>query len=161
VPAEQDAGKKKDKNIIGLADDSDEDDMMHRNLQPIKGAGDWLPQLRKTDQVGEVSKAAGRTFQWPTYQDLEGMDLRKRIKLSGFGIKANTNLYQLKFVYTGSYESRTFNSMDGTTDDPKLHQVWPEKPIGSVEVLVRSESGQSNIYGIRFMDHRDRQIQER
>jgi len=32
VPAEQDTGKKKDKNIIGLADDSDEDDMMHRNL---------------------------------------------------------------------------------------------------------------------------------
>ena len=89
------------------------------------------------------------------------MDLRKRIKLSGFGIKANTNLYQFKMVFTSGYESQTFNSMDGSTVDPKLYEIWPEKPIGSVELLVRTENGQSNIYGIRFMDHRDRQIQER
>lgn len=48
--------------------------------------------------------------------------------------------------------------MDGATVDPKLHEIWPEKMIGSVEVLVRNEGGQSNIFGIRFMDHRDRQI---
>lgn len=141
VPADEAEGKKKDKSILGLADDDEEGEQMLRSMKPIKGAGDWMPKLRKTDQVGAPSVTPGRTFQWPTYQDLETMDLRKRIKLSGFGVKANTNLYQFKMVFTGGYESQTFNSMDGSTVDPKLYEVWPEKPIGSVEVLVRSENG--------------------
>ena len=127
----------------------------------VRGVQNWCPKLQKTNVVGIPDAAPGRHFRWPTYQDLETMDLRKRIKLSGFGIKANTNLYQLKFVFTGGVESETINSMEGATVDPKLHQIWPEKPIGSVEILVRNENGLSNIFGIRFMDHRDRQIQER
>jgi len=67
VPAEEEemgAGgrKKKDLNILGLADESDEGEQMMHNIKPIKGAGDWMPKLRKTDCVGTPSVAPGRTF---------------------------------------------------------------------------------------------------
>ena len=151
-------GGGRDMMMLGLM--SDDEDNEEPPIQ-IRGVKNWAPKLSKTHVVGIMDSAPGRRFQWPHYADLETMNLRQRIKLSGFGIKANTNLYQLKFVFTGGVESETVNSMDGSTVDPKLHQIWPEKPIGSVEVLVRNENGQSNIFGIRFMDHRDRQIQER
>ena len=154
VGADDSAAGGKEKDIVGLMSDEDEE------YAPIivRGVKNWSPKLLKTNVVGVPDSAPGRQFQWPTYSHLETLDLRRRIKLSGFGIKANTNLYQLKFVFTGDVESETINSMDGSTVDPKVHQIWPEKPIGSVEVLVRNENGQSNIFGIRFMDHRDHQI---
>ena len=69
VPAEEEemgAGggsrKRKDLNILGLADESDEGEQVMYNIKPIKGAGDWMPKLRKTDCVGTPSVTPGRTF---------------------------------------------------------------------------------------------------
>lgn len=77
------------------------------------------------------------------------MPLDKEIKIKGFGYKANTNLYQLKFTFTSGVESRTFNSMEGCSFDCKVHPI-PDKTIRAVEINIRSE--ESNIYGIRFID---------
>ena len=67
VPADEAEGKKKNQSILGLADDDEDGEQILRQMKPIKGAGDWLPKLRKTDQVGAPSVTPGRTFQWPTY----------------------------------------------------------------------------------------------
>ena len=98
-------------------------------------------------------------FQWPSYEHLSQMDLRKRIKLNGFGFKANTNLYQLKFAFTNGYGSQVVNSLQGTSANPKMFDIHPEKEIAAVEILLRDET--NNIYGIKMLDRKDRIIQEK
>ena len=95
-------------------------------------------------------------FQWPTTRDIEQMDLDEKIKLNGFGFKANTNLYQFKLRYSNGMESDTMNSMEGATLDAKVHDIVPSKTIQTVEILLRSD--QNNIYGIRFLDDRGHKI---
>lgn len=91
APADKSGGGDgRDKAIVGLM--SDDEDAEEPPTQ-IRGIKNWTPKLSKTHVVGVPDNAPGRKFQWPHYQNLEQMDLRKRIKLSGFGIKANTNLY--------------------------------------------------------------------
>lgn len=79
--------------------------------------------------------------------------------MNGFGYKANTNLYQLKFTFSSDIESKTFNSQTGCSLDPKVHQIPVMKMIGAVEVNIRD--AESNIYGIRFIDTNGSKIQER
>lgn len=83
----------------------------------------------------------------------------KSIKLNGIGLKYNTNLYQIKFRFTGGIESRTFNSQTGATLDPKIYDISVIKNICAVEINVRET--ENNIYGIRFLDSNGNKVQER
>lgn len=142
--------------VLSLMDD----DFPESKIPHFQTGGDWQPRLRKTETVGMAKAQHGRTWEWPKYEDLSNLHLGNRIKLNGFGFKANTNLYQLKFRFTEG-ESETFNSMEGTSPNPSIIDVHPEKEVGSVEILVRTDGDQFNIYGIRFNDLQDRTIQER
>lgn len=88
--------------------------------------------------------------------------------MNGFGYKANTNLYQLKFTFSSDGSdiqsknftgSKTFNSLTGASLDPKIHSIPVMKMIGAVEVNIRDS--ESNIYGIRFIDSNGNKVQER
>ena len=75
------------------------------------------------------------------------------ITLSAVGIKANTNLYQLKMEFTGGVHSEVVNVMQGASLDPKMVPIETKKAIAAVEVYVRdNEEGDSNIYGLRLLD---------
>jgi len=94
MDAEAEDGLNIERNVIGLADEDPKDEEALRNMKPLRGVGEWVPRLVKTECVGLKSTATpARKFSWPQYPDLETMNLRERIKLAGFGIKANTNLY--------------------------------------------------------------------
>ena len=79
--------------------------------------------------------------------------------MNGFGFKANTNLYQLKFFFTNDVESKVFNSNEGASLDPVMREIPDFKMIGAVEVNIREAEG--NIFGIRFIDISGNKIQER
>ena len=91
--------------------------------------------------------------------DLLGLPLEDTIKLNGIGMRANTNLYQMKMTFTGGVESETFTSLGGVTSEPKIDKINAEKVIVAVEVNIRPE--ESNIYGIRFLDYNNNRISER
>ena len=89
--------------------------------------------------VGLAKADPARSFEWPTYRDVQQMDLDEKIKLNGFGFKANTNLYQFKMRYSNGHESDTMNSMEGATLDAKVHDIIPSKVISCVEILHRAD----------------------
>lgn len=76
-----------------------------------------------------------------------------KIKLNSLGIKANTNLYQMKMAFTGDVESEVINVAEGASLDPKMVPIDSKKTIAAAEVYIReNEEGNSNIYGIRLLD---------
>ena len=79
--------------------------------------------------------------------------------MNGIGLKANTNLYQLKFTFTGDVESETFNTQPGASLDPKVYPISEDKSILAVEINIRE--AENNIYGIRFLDSNGNKVHEK
>jgi len=71
--------------IVGLIPEEDQ--------SSAEDSDDWKPRLRKTQPIGSAQGGDTKRFQWPEKKDLQKFPLNKKIKLSGFGFKANTNLY--------------------------------------------------------------------
>ena len=80
------------------------------------------------------------------------------IKLSGFAYKANTNLYQLKFLFTSGVESKVMNTQKDASEEGRVTSINPQKDICTVEVNL---SGKGNIYGLRFLDSNNNKIAEK
>ena len=137
--------------IAGLADeDSDSAPLM----QPLTKADGteytWQPKLRKTQALGKPSREVRNHFCWPKKHDIDDLPCEKSIKLNGFGFKATSLLYQLKFRFTNGVESGTFNALSSASEDPKIIDINTEKEIAAVEVNMISDEG--SIYGLRFLD---------
>jgi len=64
-PADEAVGEGREKAIVGLADESGDEEQVLALLKPVKGCGEWKPRLRKTEAVGVSGAEPGRKFQWP------------------------------------------------------------------------------------------------
>ena len=137
--------------IAGLADeDSDSAPLMQPLVKADGTEYTWQPKLRKTQALGKPSREVRNHFCWPKKHDLTQLPCEKSIKLNGFGFKATSLLYQLKFRFTNGVESGTFNALSSASEDPKIIDISTEKEIAAVEVNMINDEG--SIYGLRFLD---------
>ncbi len=78
----------------------------------------WEPKLTVLPAVGiELAKK----FQWPTSQDLKTLPLGAMIRLASVELSFTSNLYEIKFNFTGQASSKLLTALSQPSDQRNVN----------------------------------------
>lgn len=106
-----------------------------------------MPQLKKIEAFGPQHS---NRFEWPTFSQLNALDLSEPMKLSAIEIGASTNLYGLRLHFSNNVSSPYVVASEQKEQNYQKFKIGQSSRVSDVYISQDPKTG--NIQGFRMAD---------